>query len=683
MFRRPKKEIKRQPPIIQALEARTLMSAMQPTEVMLHSASTSSTVQGYTPAEIRKAYGFDQVSATGAGQTIAIIDAYNDPNIASDLAVFDNQFGLPSSSLSVVNQSGGSALPSQDAGWDSEIALDVEWAHAIAPAANILLVEANSANTSDLMSAVDYARNAAGVSVVSMSWGGSEFFSWGGSESSTQTSYDSYFTTPAGHQGVTFVAASGDSGSQSGVEWPASSPNVLSVGGTTLNLLDSSGTYSSESAWSGTSGGYSTVESEPTYQSAAQTSGARSAPDVAYDADPNTGFAVYDSVDYNSASGWQVVGGTSAGAPQWAALISIADEGRTAISKGTLDGATETLPVLYSLYSAPDTTGYSSYTLNFNDITTGGDSSFRWRFGGFGVPANSATTGYDTITGLGTPKVKAVTAALVAAASTNSGGTTSPGGSGGGSTAPAALPASPLAGSYFKSALPVSVIGNEAGSVKLTLTNTSDSRFSGPVKITLYASTDSSASSDDATIATITVSKITIRSGHSKTLTLHFDYPAGVTAGSYYVIAAIDATATNTATAQAVSSTVVSITPPVVDLAATFTGVSSIKVDPGHRDSATITITNLGNVTALGSLNLALYASTDSALDTSDTLLNTITNRKVKIRAGKSIKLHIHFTAPLGLSGGKYDLIGSVTSFTQPADGNVSNDIAVVGTAEA
>ena len=134
----------------------------------------------------------------------------------------------------MVNQTGGSKLPSTDSGWAGEISLDVEWAHAIAPGANILLVEASSADTTDLMAAVDYARHAAGVSVVSMSWGGSEFFSWGGGESQSQTTYDPYFTTPAGHQGVTFIASAGDSGSQSGVQWPASSTNVLSVGGTSL-----------------------------------------------------------------------------------------------------------------------------------------------------------------------------------------------------------------------------------------------------------------------------------------------------------------------------------------------------------------------------------------------------------------------------------------------------------------
>src|SRR5262249_55449928 len=141
----------------------------------------------------------------GRNTTIAIVDAYADPNIANDLHQFDVQFGLADPVLTVVNQNGSTTnLPAADPGWITEIALDVEWAHAIAPGANILLVEANSASYSDLMTAVNTARNYSGVVAVSMSWGSGEFIS--------ETGYDSYFTTPANHGGVTFVAASGDSG---------------------------------------------------------------------------------------------------------------------------------------------------------------------------------------------------------------------------------------------------------------------------------------------------------------------------------------------------------------------------------------------------------------------------------------------------------------------------------------
>ena len=360
-------------------------------------AAAASAIQGYTPQQIRAAYGFNQISlpggakADGTGQTIAIITAFNDPNIASDLHTFDSALGLSDpKNFSIVNQTGGSAKSlATDSGWAGETALDVEWAHAIAPGANILLVEANSDHLSDLLSAVDYARHAAGVSVVSMSWGADEFWS--------QTYYDKYFTTPAGHQGVTFVASSGDDGSWWGPSWPSSSSNVLAVGGTSLRLT-STNSIGSETGWSGSGGGISQLEYEPSYQSNVQRSGARVAPDVSYNANPNTGFAFYDSVaDSYGDVGWGVVGGTSAGTPQWAALVAIANQGRALAGKGSLDGATGTLPTLYALYNNP-----SAYAAAFNDVTWGRSSYYF-----------SAHSGYDAVTGLGTPKAPGVVQALM------------------------------------------------------------------------------------------------------------------------------------------------------------------------------------------------------------------------------------------------------------------------------
>lgn len=387
------------------LESRRLLSAaldltLTPNITMSPLAGGSS-YTAYTPAQIAHAYGFDQVSfngvkGDGAGQTIAIVDAYRDPNVASDLAKFDAQFGLAAPpSLKVVNQSGGSANSvAVDAGWSGEIALDVEWAHAVAPKANILLVETNSASLGDLLAGVNYARNAAGVSVVSMSWGGGEF--------SSQSAYDSYFTTPKGHTGVTFVAAAGDSGSWYGPEWPSSSPNVLAVGGTSLTVSNTLGTYSSETGWSDGGGGISSYVPEPSYQKSAQGTGARTTPDVSYNADPNTGFFVYDSVPYQGQSGWFVIGGTSAGSPQWGALVAIANQGRALAGKGTLDGATGTLPTLYSLYHAPGTSSYTAYAADFHDVTTGATS---WYYG--------AAPGYDAVAGLGSPKAPQVVASLM------------------------------------------------------------------------------------------------------------------------------------------------------------------------------------------------------------------------------------------------------------------------------
>jgi subtilase family serine protease len=399
-FRQQKRELKlkridmkRQQPI-QPLEPRRLLS-MTPALDLIPDASTSA-VSGFSPSQITTAYGVTgltfsggKVAANGAGQTVAIVDAYNDPTVSSDLKTFDSHFGLPTAKLKVVNQTGGSSLPASDGGWAEEISLDVEWIHAIAPGANIMLVETNSANTSDLMAGVKYARSASGVSVVSMSWGGSEF--------NGETSYDSEFTTPSGHTGVTFVAASGDTGSASGVDWPASSPDVLSVGGTSLYVSSSSGAYSSETGWSDSTGGVSQYEGEPEYQSGVQSLDARTVPDVAADANPSTGVAVYDSYGYDGESGWLEFGGTSAASPQWAGLIAIADQGRTLNKAGTLDGATNTLPTLYSLEGSS-----STYSADFHDITSGATS--------FGIQAG---VGYDLVTGIGSAQANRLIPALV------------------------------------------------------------------------------------------------------------------------------------------------------------------------------------------------------------------------------------------------------------------------------
>jgi hypothetical protein len=333
-----------------------------------------------TPAQITHAYGFDQVAAvngtalTGAGQTIAIVDAYYDANAQSDLATFDSQYHLPAPpTFTQVNQTGGSPSSLQtDAGWSGETALDIEWAHAIAPGANILLVEASDSGGS-LYTAVDYARRQPGVSVVSMSWGGGE--------SSGESSLNSHFTTPSGHAGVSFFAASGDTGGE--LLYPSASPNVVSVGGTSLTL--SGGNYGSESAWSSGGGGNSSFISKPSWQSVNPGS-FRGTPDVSYDADPNTGFSVYNT----AGGGWEQVGGTSASSPQWAALVALAYQGRTLIGFTSLDGQTQLLPALYSLPST-----------DFHDITTGSNG-------------HSATAGYDLATGLGTPKAQLVIADLIA-----------------------------------------------------------------------------------------------------------------------------------------------------------------------------------------------------------------------------------------------------------------------------
>jgi len=340
---------------------------------MLFSGSPS----GLVPSQVRHAYNFDQVSFTkngkpiagnGAGETIAIVDAYDDPTITKDLKTFDAQFGLSNTDSHgnfVLRKKYPDGRPPADPGWSQEIALDVEWAHAIAPKAKILLVEAASASTNALLDAIDYARNVRGVVSVSMSWGGDE--------SPFEVYYDDVLSTPAGHRdgsgrqgGVTFVTSSGDSGAQA--NWPAVSPHALAVGGTTLHT-DSQGNYLGESAWAGSGGGLSVYEPDST-----------KSPDVAYNADPDTGFSIYSSTpDDQGDTGWATVGGTSAGAPQWAALLAIAAQGRNIEHKGALYGISETIPAIYQLPQS-----------DFHDITTG-SNGYR------------ARTGFDLVTGRGTP----------------------------------------------------------------------------------------------------------------------------------------------------------------------------------------------------------------------------------------------------------------------------------------
>jgi subtilase family serine protease len=338
---------------------------------------------GFSPQQIRHAYGFDGITfnggtaGNGAGQTIAIVDAYSQPNIANDLAVFDQTYGLPAANLTVVNQRGGSSLPPADGGWGLEISLDVEWAHAMAPGANILLVETDSNTYTDLMAGVDYARNQPGVSVVSMSWGGGEW--------SSESYFDHILTTPAGHNGVTFIAASGDSGSGGAPIYPSVSPSVLAVGGTQLTT-DVNGNYLGEVGWAGSGGGISIAESQPSYQHGmvTQTSAFRAVPDVSYNASGSSPFAV------RNGGGWIGVYGTSAGAPQWAALLAIANQGRALAGQGSLDGLTQTLPMLYHLPQS-----------DFHDITAGGNGGY------------AAGPGYDLVTGRGSPIADRIIAGLI------------------------------------------------------------------------------------------------------------------------------------------------------------------------------------------------------------------------------------------------------------------------------
>ncbi len=279
----------------------------------------SASPTGLSPVDIKGAYSFSSSYTAGSGWTIGIVDAYDDPTAENDLNVFSQQYGLPPCTtanlcFTKVNQTGGTKYPRKNGGWALEISLDIQWAHAIAPGAHILLVEASSNSFSNLLAAEDYAKTHA--QYVSNSWGGSE--------SSSESGYDSHFVQP----NVSFFVSAGDAGLPA--EYPSASPNVISVGGTTLHF--SGGVFTSETGWSSGGGGCSTYETATSAQAAfpgyAQVNcgGKRATPDVSLDADPASGVSVYDTTAYQGQTGWFTVGGTSASSPMWSARSAVSGQ---------------------------------------------------------------------------------------------------------------------------------------------------------------------------------------------------------------------------------------------------------------------------------------------------------------------------------------------------------------------
>jgi subtilase family serine protease len=331
--------------------------------ISLRSASpdAGSAPSGKWPSDISAAYNF----TPGGGGTIAIVDAFDYPTAKNDFNVFSTQFGLPTetgngSVFQVVYANG---KPRSNCGWTQESALDIEWAHATAPNAKIVLVLAKSNSFTDLFQAVSVARNLPNVKQVSMSWGGSEF--------SGEASNDSSFST-ASNNSLTFFAASGDTGGKT--IYPGVSPNVVAAGGTSLTLVNGNWT---ETGWSGSGGGPSQYEPRPSYQaSISDISGDhRGVPDFSFDADPNTGVAVYDGTRCQGLVGWMVFGGTSVSSPALSGIVNSAHA-----AYGTDTKRTE-LQVLYG-----NATNYGS---EFNDVVGGTAGSF------------TADSAWDFVTGIG------------------------------------------------------------------------------------------------------------------------------------------------------------------------------------------------------------------------------------------------------------------------------------------
>jgi subtilase family serine protease len=348
-----------------------------PPIVVMPRTADSPEIAGYSPSQIKSAYGLAGIANEGAGQIIALIDAYNNPDAASDLNTFDTHFGLPACTtgngcFKVIYATG--TKPANNSGWAGESSLDIEYSHAMAPQAKIILVEAASASNAALYKAVDVAV-ANGATVVSMSFSGGE--------SSSELNDDSHFNKT----GVIFCASSGDSGH--GVGYPAASPYVVAVGGTTLDV-SAGGAWLSETAWSGSGGGESAYESEPSYQIGYQSSGKRGVPDVAWDANLNTGVAVYSKYGF---SGWVEVGGTSVGSPSWAGLFAVVESSRVAVAKGML--------------TLPHTLLYPDSETDYHDITSGTNGSCG--------TLCKAVPGYDFVTGLGSPQGNLLVPALVSA----------------------------------------------------------------------------------------------------------------------------------------------------------------------------------------------------------------------------------------------------------------------------
>jgi hypothetical protein len=474
---------------------------------------------------------------TGGSNIIAIVDAYDYPTAMNDFQVFSQTFGLPYGSAACgggpcfTQRYANGTKPKANSSWAQEEALDIEWSHAMAPNAQIVLVEAASNSNANLLQAVNFAN----TYIADHGGKGEVSMSWGSNETSSEASSDSYFTQP----GVTYFASSGDSGGK--VIWPSASPSVISAGGTTVNR-DSSGNFTNETTWSSAGGGPSSYEIMPTYQDITgdvNATGNRGTPDISFDANPATGVSVYDTTSSLGLSGWLVFGGTSVASPSLAGIIN-----NSGAFDGGWDGGSNTASVsnnLYSNYSAdvssstnPSGCSYKSAT-PFNDITSGSAGTYSsggcWDF----------ASGIGTLRGLNGPIASTGGGTTISVSSLTLYPTTVTGGS--------------------------SSLGTSTGTVTLSATPT------GSVSVSLssnssFASVPLSVTVSGSNSATFTVNTTTVTSTTSVTITANYN---GSSANAQLVV-----------------------NPPSTSGGSFTVGASNITVTPGSSGTSTVTIAPSG-----------------------------------------------------------------------------------------
>lgn len=375
-----------------------------------------------TPHSLRVAYGVEslvQHGYTGKGQTIVDIVSFGSPTLQRDMDIFDQEFGLPPITIKVLAPLGAKPFNFADknmTGWAGETELDVQIIHAIAPGANIVVLTSPVSETEgtiglpEFLKLEQYAVNNHLGSIISQSWGASEVTLKDSAGQQQVHAWDSFFKQATTKQGITFFASSGDNGATDYTDlnattlsttpttsFPTDDPWVTSVGGTRLKRAGSDNSFV-ETGWSMSGGGFSAFFPTPSYQQVLpsnlqkELNHRRGVPDVAADADPHTGLAIY-------VGGWELGGGTSASAPLWAAIMAIANQ-MAGHSLGFINAA------LYKLVAS------SAYTQDFHDITVGNNTTV---VDGKFVPGYSASQGWDPITGLGSPNAEKLLPDLIVA----------------------------------------------------------------------------------------------------------------------------------------------------------------------------------------------------------------------------------------------------------------------------